>query len=264
MKKMMLVALLLVASGAVWAAEGKFGTDVDLAWASKFIWRGIDMGDNKAVFQPSVNFDLWGSGFSTKITGSWLGSETNGAEGALPTEALLYSLTYANSLQKGDAMQVDYALTYTYWDFYTHNSSAGDFQDLALSLAMPKVFGESGFVPKYTVAYSWSGRPGPTPGAFGQSSDGAAGFVHILGLDYNVKLCDLPVTFSAAAVYNDGTYGDNVDHDWSHYLWGMSTSFKCPITGAKVTPGIYYQTSVEDSVNQNDEFWTTLSYKFSF
>jgi hypothetical protein len=260
---------LLVASGAAWAAEGKLGTDVDIAWASKFIWRGMDMGDNKAAFQPSINFDLWGSGFSTKVTGHWLGADTNGAESALPTEALLYSLTYANSLQKGDAAQVDYALTYTYWDFYATGSDVADFQDLALSLALPKVFGESGFVPKYTLAYSWSGRPGPTHGALGGSPDSAAGFVHIVGLDYNVKLCDLPVTFSAEAVYNDGTYGardgaGEVDHDWSHIVWGASTSFKCPVTGAKVTPGIYYQTSMDDSVNQNDELWTTLSYKLSF
>lgn len=269
MKKMMLVALLLVASGAAWAAEGKLGVDVDLAWASKYIWRGLDLADNKAAFQPSVNFDLWGSGFSAKIWGSWAGGPTNGAEAAQQTELLEYSLTYANGFNKGDAMQVDYALTYTYFDYYTTSSSDNDFQDLALSMAMPKVFGESGFVPNYTVAYSWAGRPGPTPGAnFGagnfNGSNEAAGFVHIVGLDYNVKLCELPVTFSAAAVYNDGTYGDNVDHDWSHYVWGMSTSFKCPITGAKVTPGIYYQTSVEDTVNENDELWTTLSYKFSF
>jgi hypothetical protein len=61
MKKMMLVVLLLVASGAAWAAEGKLGTDVDIAWASKYIWRGLDLGDNNAAFQPSVTFDLWGS-----------------------------------------------------------------------------------------------------------------------------------------------------------------------------------------------------------
>jgi hypothetical protein len=264
MKKWIVIMMCVAMTGAVWAAESKLGTDVDIAWASKYIWRGLDLGDNKAAFQPSVNFDLWGSGFSANIWGSWLGGPTNGAESGLTTEELDYSLTYANSLMKGDAAQVDYALTYTYFDYYTHSSSYADMQDLALAMSMPKVFGESGFVPKYTVAYSWSGRPGPTPGALTGRHDAGAGFVHILGLDYNVKLCDLPVTFSALAVYNDGAYGDNVDHDWSHYVWGMSTSFKCPITGAKVTPGIYYQTSVEDTVNTSDEFWTTLSYKFSF
>lgn len=261
MKKMMLVALLLVASGAAWAAEGKLGTEVDLTWASKFIWRGIDVGDNKAAFQPSVNFDLWGSGFSTKVWGTWLGSETNGLEGSVPTEKLEYSLTYANSLNKGDAAQVDYSLTYTYADYYTHASSAFDYQDLAATIALPKIC-SAGFVPHYTIAYSWSGRPGPTPGYLTGRHDDAAGFVHIFGTDYNFKLCEQPMTFSANAVYNDGTYGDNVDHDWSHIVWGLSTSFK--VGSGSFVPAIYYQTSMEDTVNPNDEFWTTLSYKFSF
>ena len=259
MKNMMLVALVVLATGAAWAAEGKLGTDVDIAWASKFIWRGLDVGDNKAAFQPSVNFDLWGSGFSTKIWGTWLGGPTNGAEWAGPTEKLEYSLTYANSLNKGDAAQLDYALTYTYADYYTTASEDFDYQDLALTLALPKV--HCMFVPHYTVAYSWSGRPGPTTGWL---NSGSEGFVHIVGLDYNFEAAELPMTLSANAIYNDGTYGQAVDHDWCAIVWGLSTAFKCPVTGAKVTPGIYYQTSMDDSVNENDEFWTTISYKFSF
>jgi hypothetical protein len=70
--------------------------------------------------------------------------------------------------------------------------------------------------------------------------------------------------FSADAVYNDGTGADSVDHDWSHILWGLSTSMTCPVTGAKVTPGIWYQTSMEDTVNENDEFWGGLSYALTF
>lgn len=259
MKKMMLVALVVLASGAVWAAEDKMGVDVDLAWASKFIWRGIDVGDNKAAFQPSVNFDLWGTGFSTKIWGTWLGGPTNGDEAEGPTEKYEYSITYANSLNKGDATQTDYALTYTYADYYTTSSEDFDYQDLALTLAWPKIWGS--FVPHYTVAYSWSGRPGPTTGWL---NSGSEGFVHIPGVDYNFCVSDVPMTLSANAIFNDGTYGENVDHDWCAIVWGLSTSFKCPMTGAKVTPGIFYQTSMDDSVNENDEFWTTISYKISF
>jgi hypothetical protein len=258
MKKMMLVTLLLVASGAAWAAEGKLGVDVDLTWASKVIWRGLDVGDNKAGFMPSVSFDLWGSGFSTKIMGYWAGAESNGAEGGLPTEKYEYSFSYANSLNKGDAAQVDYNLTYTYADYYVHNSSYNDYQDLALTLALPKAC-PAGFVPRYTVAYSWSGRPGPTTGWMNASEEG---FVHIVGLDYNFKVGDQPFTLTADAIYNDGTYFDSVDHDWSHIVWGARTMFK--VGSGMLIPGIYYQTSMDDSVNRNDEFYTAISYKFSF
>jgi hypothetical protein len=260
MKKMMLVILVVLATGAVWAAEGKLGTEVDLTWASKYIWRGLDLGDNKAAFQPSVNFDLWGSGFSVKIWGTWLGGPTNGGEALNPTEKLEYSLTYANRINEGETMQMDYALTYTYADYYTTSSEDFDYQDLAASITCPNIFG-NGFVPHYTLAYSWSGRPGPTTGWL---NSGAEGFVHIPGLDYNFTAYELPMTLSANAIFNDGTYNVGIDHDWAAVVWGLSTSFKCPLTGAKLTPAIYYQTSMDDSVNQNDEFWTTLSYKLSF
>jgi hypothetical protein len=258
MKKMMLVAMLVVACGAAWAAEGKLGTDVNLTWLSKTMWRGMDVGDNKAAFMPSVNFDLWGSGFSTGVMGWWNGAETNGAQSALPTEKYVYMFSYANSFNKGDTTQVDYNLTYNYHDYYVHNSGAWDYQDLALTLSLPKI--TDCLVPRYTYAYTWSGRPGPTPGALGQALSGPAGFYHIFGLDYNFKVSDQPFTLSADATYNDGVFG--ADHDWSHITWGLRTAFK--VGCGQFIPGIFYQTSMDDSVNENDEFYTALSYKISF
>jgi hypothetical protein len=259
MKKMMLVALVVLASGAAWAAEDKLGVDMDLTWASKVLYRGMDVGDNKAGFMPSATFNLWGSGFSTNIMGYWAGAESNGAEWALPTEKYVYSFTYANSFNKGDAAQVDYNLTYAYHDYYAHNSSWNDFQDLSGTFSLPKMFGD--FVPHYTYAYTWSGRPGPTPGIMAPSGlHGGAGFYHIVGVDYNFKLCQQPITFCAEATYNDGAFA--ADHEWSHITWGARTAFK--VGPGTFIPGIYYQTSMDDSVNNNDELYTVMSYKISF
>jgi hypothetical protein len=36
------------------------------------------------------------------------------------------------------------------------------------------------------------------------------------------------------------------------------------MTGAKITPAVWYQTSMEDTVNKNDEFWGGLSYTLTF
>ena len=78
-------------------------------------------------------------------------------------------------------------------------------------------------------------------------------------------------TLSMDAVYNDGTYAtwnstrySGVDHDWSHILWGLSTDIRCPYTGGTITPAIYYQTSMEDSVNEEDELWTGISFSMKF
>jgi hypothetical protein len=258
MKKWLLVTLVVLASGAAWAAEGKLGADVDLTWASKTLWRGMYTGDNTAAFTPSVNFDLWGSGFRAGMAAWWNGADTNGAEAGLPTEKYVYMLSYANSFNKGDKAQVDYNLTYNYHDYYTQDSDLFDYQDLALTLSLPKI--TECLVPRYTYAYTWSGRPGPTPGALGTALAGGAGFYHIFGVDYNFKLADQPMTFCADATYNDGTFG--ADHDWSHITWGLRTAFK--VGSGTFIPGIYYQTSMDDSVNKNDEFYTALSYRFSF
>jgi hypothetical protein len=272
MKNMMLVALVVLASGAAWAAEGKLGVDLDLTWASKVIWRGLDVGDNKAGFMPTASVDLWGTGFSAAIMGYWAGAESNGREAGIPTEKYVYMLAYANSINKGDSAQVDYNLTYSYHDYYAHNNSYNDFQDLALTLSLPKACA-AGFVPRYTVAYNWSAWPGSTTGRLASLDEG---FFHIVGLDYNFKVCDLPLTLSADATYNDGVFGNHrvraanhthgpdikVDHDWSHITWGLRTAFK--VGSGMFIPGIYYQTSMDDSVNKNDEFYTALSYKISF
>ena len=106
----------------------------------------------------------------------------------------------------------------------------------------------------------WSARHG---GAAAHNG----GPIHDLGFDYNWNLkClpDLPLKFTADAVYNDGTGGPNVDHDWSHLLWGLSTHFKCPLTGATITPGIWFQNSMDKSVNNEDELWGGLSYTLMF
>ena len=74
---------------------------------------------------------------------------------------------------------------------------------------------------------------------------------------------DQVVNLSVNAVYNAGTYGKAVDHDWSHIVWGASTAI--PVAqNLTFTPGIYYQTSMEDSVNKSDEYWTSLSLTYTF
>jgi hypothetical protein len=112
-----------------------------------------------------------------------------------------------------------------------------------------------------------------------QRTDGASGInggpMHDLGFDYNWTFdCapELPMKFMWDIWYNDGTgtsvdsrgVSHRADHDWSHILWGLSTNFRCPLTGAKITPAVWYQTSMDDSVNKNDEFWGGLSYALSF
>lgn len=45
------------------AGENKLGISMDESWVSKYIWRGQDIYDDHAAFQPSIDFDLFGTGF---------------------------------------------------------------------------------------------------------------------------------------------------------------------------------------------------------
>lgn len=70
---------------------------------------------------------------------------------------------------------------------------------------------------------------------------------------------------SVETAYNDGVYrgGKGVDHDWSHAAFGISTNFDLG-NDLTFTPGIYYQSSWDDSVNPSDEYWATLTLKYKF
>jgi len=63
---------------------------------------------------------------------------------------------------------------------------------------------------------------------------------------------------SADAVYNGSVGGRDVDHDWSHVNWGCQTTV--PVgENTSFTPGIVYQTTMDKSVNANDEWYFFLS-----
>ena len=146
-------------------------------------------------------------------------------------------------------------------------SQDADSQEFNLALSWPNLF-PVGIVPSYIAIWNWPAEgEGDLPGV--PKHRATAGYIHVFGLGYDLTvpgiLPDNPeqvLSFSAAAVYNDGTYGAGVDHDWSHILWGVSTSIDLPY--GTLTPAVYYQTSMEDTVNPEDEFWCGLSYGLKF
>ena len=104
MKKTIIVAgflVLFVMSGVCQAVEteyGELGMNVDATWVSKYIFRGIDKLDDKAAFQPSVNFDFFDSGLSFTLWSSFAGSSGTSKTSTVNAEEWRYILTYANSV----------------------------------------------------------------------------------------------------------------------------------------------------------------------
>lgn len=256
------LAVLLSSGIAIAADDGTMGVTVDTTWVSKYIWRGFDYLDDKAAIQPSVSIDL-GSGFSATVWASWAGASGSSTTSTVNANELDYILSYANTAYEGEAYAMNYSLNWLYYDYTDQPSNAADAQEINLSISMPNIC-PAGVVPSYTLAKMWPAEGGGPSRALG-------GWIHIIGLDYGLAVPgfiegnpEQVLNLSWDITYNDGAGLGNgsVDHDWSHMTWGVSTDIA--MCGGTLKPGIYYQTSMEKTVNTEDEFWTGISYSFSF
>lgn len=67
-------------------------------------------------------------------------------------------------------------------------------------------------------------------------------------------------------VYNDGIgpAGQDVDHDWTNAVFGVSTDFNLD-KNLTLTPGLWHQITMDKSVNDDkDETWATVGLKYKF
>jgi hypothetical protein len=255
-KTMFLSTLLLCVTGVAQAQESDLGITLDTTYASKYIWHGFDFYVGKSAIQPSVDVDLFDSGFGVNV---WH-SRPN-ASGFRNVEEFDYTLYYGNQAFEGTTYAMDYTFSYLYYDYYDTGSKNADLQELLLGLSWPELI-EGGLVPSYTVGKLYEAQSGST-----LDFDG---WVHLFGLSYDWVLpgimSDMPeqvVTLLADVTYNDGFNGAAVDHDWSHATIGAAT----PITLAPnltFTPAVFQQISMEDTVNTDNDTWTTLSVTYQF
>lgn len=266
MKKLVLLTavILLSTAGLAQAQEAELHGVVDITYQSSYIWRGFDWyPEGHSAIQPSIDLDLYGTGFGVNFL--WSRANTGGFENK---EWLITTLYYGNSLFEGEAYATNYTVGWVYYNYPDNpragNAAAGvaDMQEFFAALAWPDIC-PAGIVPSYTVLRLWPSRSGSL-------ISGADGWIHILGLGYDLTMPPvIPGTteqvlhLSAAAVYNDGAGAATVDHDWSHGVLGVSTSFDL---GNNLTfiPALYYQSSWDDSVNDDDETWVSLSVQYKF
>jgi hypothetical protein len=264
------VVVLFCAIGFVQAQGSELHGSVDFTYQSKYVWRGFDVYGDKSAMQPSLDLDLFGTGLGINV----MGHRAN-ASGFEDFERWDYTLYYQNGL----FMDEDYALMYRLgWVYYNypdlsppHGLADADLQELHAVLSLPKMC-PAGVVPSYVLVKLWPNSSGSMVGA--PKSDGtASGWAHIFMLDYPLTvggiLPDTPeqvFNLHAEAVFNDGVGpgGQNVDHDWSNLVFGVSTGIDLA-DELVFTPGIYHQVTMDSSVNDDkDETWITLSMTYKF
>ena len=273
---LLITAILLSAATFVQAQESNLGVTVDVTYLSSYIWRGFDCyPQGHSAIQPSVSLDFYGTGFGLKV----LSSRANGS-GFENDEELDFTLRYKNNLFKGESYVTAYEIGWVYYSYPDRarkgpkvegrplipvTETLADVQELYVVFAWPEILDIRGLVPNYVFSHVW-------PAQSNSNASDNGGWIHAFGLDYGIPISvlwpDMPkeqiLKLSSQIVYNSGVGATGmVDHDWSHAVFGISTGFDLG-NNLTFTPGIYYQASMEDSVNTEDETWCSLSMTYKF
>ncbi len=279
MKQIVLfVAIIVMAAAVPVRAQGELHGAVDVTYQSKYLWRGIDVYDDKSAIQPSVILDLYGTGFGVSVEGHRANSS-----GFETTERWDFTLFYKNAIFAEESYATQYLIGWRY--FYFPDAPldippgvSGDInlQEIHAVLSWPQILPVEGLVPTYVLVKLWPAESDSFVGSQdipGITSGTASGFAHIFMLDYALPvedlLPDVPeqiLRLHAEAVFNDGVdpRGIGVDHDWTNAVFGIATDFELA-EGVTLTPGIYYQVTMDESINEDqDEMWATLGVKYEF
>jgi hypothetical protein len=272
MKKgiLLLAIVMSLTTVAAYAQDGELHGTIDLTYASRFIWRGYDAtagghSGNHSAFQPSIDLDLFGTGFGLNVWSSRINKS-----GFENDEWLTFTPYYKGMAFADEAYATAYKVGYTYFSYPDEsrqgsNPGNGAAQEIFAGFAWPRLFGDSGLVPSYAAFAYW-------PSEDQAANRDNAGWAHVFALDYDVMVPSLlgdggeqAIHLKAWTVYNDGVgpAGKAADHDFSHGTLGATTDF--PLSDSVTfIPGIYYQSSWDDSINTSDEYWWTFSVKYDF
>jgi hypothetical protein len=265
-------AILLAATGLAQAQEGELHGSIDATYQTKYVWRGFTVYGSKSAMQPSVDLNLFGTGLGI----SAMGHRANSSEYEL-AERWDYTVYYQNRMFGDESYATNYRLAWVYYNYPDLSYKDADLQEVHAVVSLPKMC-PMGIVPSYVLVKLWPSKSGSLVAskfdlAAGRPSTGtASGFAHIFMLDYGLHVeglvPEIPehvLNLHAELVYNDGVgpAGQNADQDWSNAVFGVSTDFDLA-ENLTFTPGIYYQISMDTSVNDDDELWSTFGLKYKF
>jgi hypothetical protein len=267
-QKVLFAAIVLLAATALVQAQDELHGSIDVTYQSKYVWRGFDIYGDKSAIQPSLNLDLYGTGFGIGVTGHRANSDKyeNG-------ERWDYSVNYRNALFGGESYLTQYMIGWVSYNYPDHSRKFADIQEAFAALSWPEILPVEGLVPTYVLVKLWPTGSSTVVGSGSPSTGTASGFAHIFMLDYGLSIEDLIpdmpeqiLKLHSEVVFNDGVGpgGQNIDHDWSNVVFGVATDFDLA-ENVVLTPAVYYQVTMDKSVNTDqDELWCTLGMKYSF
>jgi len=262
------VVLFAVAGLSQGQEDGGLHGAIDFTYQSKFVWRGFDLYGDKSAMQPSVDLDLYGTGFGV----SAMGHRAN-SSGFENMERWDYTLYYYNRLFDGAAYATNYRINWVRYNLPDNDKNDFDLQELSTGFSFPNLLGVEGLVPTYILAKAWPSSSGSMVGTRAAPGGTASGWAHIFMLDYALPMPSIlsngpeqVLRLHTDVTYNDGVGpgGQNIDQDWSHAVFGVATDFEMG-GGFVLTPGLYHQITMDKSINPDkDETWVTLGATYKF
>jgi hypothetical protein len=229
-------------------------------WVSKYMFRGFDVLDDRGAWQPSVDLEFGDTGLHFNWWAS-MALTSRGDEDAV-----------FDSYPSRDFDEFDYTLYYTrsfcdeffetetgiiYYDTFGFPKDDLDFWDAYGKVTLAKL----PLSPHADFYYSWPVH----------RSVGWEGWSTCLGVSHTVELGCLPVfsqdpmelALSADIWYNGGSLVPGVETGWTHAVFGGSLTIPLP-HGLSLSPGVWYQESMEDTINPENEWWTTVSLAYEW
>jgi uncharacterized protein (TIGR02001 family) len=266
-KGILLIAVLLLSVAGLaqgqqgdLATTGELAATVDLTYVSSYIWRGFDLySDDHSAIQPSLDIDLYGSGFGINIW--WSRANTGTFEDA---EEFDYTLRYSNSVFEGQSYAADYTVGWVYYNYPDNSRTDRDAQEAFGVISLPDLC-PMGIVPSFTAIRMWQSNGG-TRSTFHKQG----GWAYMVALDYDLTITGFMPNIPEQVIglrgelwYNDGVGASHVDSGLSHAVFSVSSPLDLT-NNLTFTPGVYHQLSMEDDVNTEDETWMSLSLAYKF
>jgi hypothetical protein len=223
-------------------------------WVSKYMFRGFDILDDSGAWQPSVDLGLWDTGLHLNWWASYSSHDRGKYLSCTIDRHDLDEHDYGIYWEGNMAEYVDVTLGFWYYDFI-HLDSDADFYEWYGVFTLSQLP-----LSPYFGAYYGHEKHDDTSGEGWNTTFGVSHSVPLGGLTF-CGSDPLALDLGADVWYNGGQY--NVDTGWTHATFGGSIAI--PLAeNLELTPGIHYQLSMEDTVNEEDEWWTTLSLAYTW
>lgn len=250
----------------------RLGISVTGGWASKFLFKGFKVLDS-GVFMHDVSLDLWQTGFQFKFQGVYPSHNRSKSliAGNVPPpleevidrlgisfdrrdiDSFVYNLSWKGEICDGVGVE----LGGNYYDMFPLDSDKADFWENYGVITLSKL----PLTPHFGAYYA-------TPYNDDKSGEGwmtNIGVSHMCPVPA-LRLIGTPNTMlilGADVWYNGGAWSGKVDPGWAYAEFKalMPIPLREDVT---LIPGITYQLSIEDTVNDEDDLYANIALQYKW